>query len=139
MKINEWNPEKENLKSTPFWKEKRDVLEEKGYVSQWQQLVEDARVVSRFGNRRTDSGIQLGSEGQKKWGYTESATVKKQSITAATGRKQKNLRSHLSLQPTPTPHMYGNLLQTAGPRQREPLKFASNQRINTLPVSAMAF
>ena len=89
MKINEWNPEKENLKSTPFWKEKRDVLEEKGYVSQWQQLVEDARVVSRFGNRRTDSGIQLGSEGQKKWGYTESATVKKQSITAATGRKQK--------------------------------------------------
>ena len=53
--------------------------------------------------------------------------------------KAENLRSHLSLQPTPTPHMYGNLLQTAGPRQREPLKFASNQRINTLPVSAMAF
>lgn len=72
-------------KVPPF--EKRDVLEEKGYVSRWQRLVEDARVVSRFGNRRTDSGIQLVSEGQKKRGYAESPTVKKQSITAATTEK----------------------------------------------------
>ena len=102
MKINEWNPEKENLKSTPFWKEKRDVLEEQGYVSRWQQLVGDARVVSRFGNRRTDSGIQLGPEGQKERGYAESATVKKQSITAAT--REKAEKPETPPVPTADPH-----------------------------------
>ena len=93
---------RKNLKSTPFWKEKRDVLEEKGYVSWWQQLVEDARVVSSFGNRRTDSGIQLGSEGQEKRGYTESPTVKKQSIMAAT--REEAEKPEIPPVPTDNPH-----------------------------------
>lgn len=40
-------------KVPPFLKEKRDVLEEKGSVSWWQQLVEDARGEVHFGIRRT--------------------------------------------------------------------------------------
>lgn len=92
---------RKNLKSTPFWKEKRDVLEEKGYVSWWQQLVEDARVVSRFGNRRVDSGIQLGSEGQEKQGYAESP-VKKQSIMAAT--REEAEKPEIPPVPTVNPH-----------------------------------
>lgn len=97
-------------KVPPFLKEKRDVLEEKGSVSWWQQLVEDARVVSSLGNRRTDSGIQLCSEGQEKRGYTESPTVKINSPSlAATRRKQKSLSFPPVPTVNPTLHMYRNL------------------------------
>lgn len=115
-------------------------MEEKGSVSWWQQLVEDARVVSRLGNRRTDSGIQLCSEGQEKRGYTESPTVKKQSIMAAT--REEAEKPELPTCPYSQPPHFtctGTSCKTVSPRQRESFKFASNKRINILPVSAMTF
>lgn len=63
--------------------------------------MEDARVVSRFGNRRVDSGIQLGSEGQEKQGYAESP-VKKQSIMAAT--REEAEKPEIPPVPTVNPH-----------------------------------